>query len=1657
MFADLSFNRNYLWKKELKRYFPKKYVISSIFDEKLPKELRSAFCRLSSSLYIDHEPFFPAIVPNMCRIFLKNSENAQLSSQLPVQSSTLQMGMTSLFSNVRNMKNPLEAGENVLKTDANFLLYKEMILKITDFISNFGENARIDEFLCSNLELLFLVIRLDMITLISPTKEDYRKIVRNVIFMLEFDAKDLKLTQVLVELRRKREEKALNFNNEHYLKNLHKNLYNIINLKSVFQNLGEFAGFMTEKAKKTSERHAASSSIPALDSQLESNPIIKGLFQMVHSLRNLEENAHFSDETCDIRAKLKILDLLEYFCDIRQDSLISSFVDWFTLLARKLLAEKRRNCVSEEELQKIVMNHIENDYKTRLPQIFLTGIEEIDEKNCGNGISDIFNLKKIIIGKAAQAFEVVADLNQFFTPEDSKEVSILPSLLLLFYRNKSPEVEKKVLRIVAKLYNQREELLHNLLTLEMVFEGKEAAFYAFLQEKIGFLRILVEKSEVWISRFAANPNDPKENDRKTVEIIINLLRNLNLFLFRDSEIDAENMTFTRKSLGKIKRNFGRKIEKNVENEKNAENEENEDFERRFENCGKTEEMFLKSEEEDEDEEPFELEILKERQNLLMFSKGHLPIIALIKDCLHHFPSVVLDVSKDRSSQKLLIELFSMAFLTLRHFCLKNHKNQLILHEFLDVFTEYLQFDLKQISLICAIFQENKALLDKVDSKLVRTFVRLIENEGRQSIFLDFFLIIQQYKGGFLIENQSLVLNTLIPSKFTESQHKILYSLPDSSKILFYFDAVFSADSENLRLFEKLEENGFQDTYRDEPFFYQAKLCEVLIMTTKGSNAMNISVNKLKKLVEIPYLLEILKEKDGFLGEKEEKLQGFSFIKPRILGFLREIHFSGKVADFSRLKGNIHGFIAFETSRLGTISAESLIKNEFYEYFFMDFLGFLLKIYAAFISDLAGNSHSLDLEEMEDYSVLFHLHEALLEKKDVFSHVLLRKNRDLLYNYQKFMEIFDKSQNSAIFPLKLTGKKSIFSRKNGDFDEIPDENGDFLWDFFEKLQISQISSVFLQKTALKTVEVAGRSPERLNADESPLTKTVKQRKEAELTEENLWFFFKNGLNTSKSLLKALDLEKQVLAESFLKLALFTKPEKNSANPSGFSLDVFLRKILDFCTFSFRSPENKDTILVLLQVLKRMIDADKDKKAVFAIQETFRRLEASKMVLAILVDSSKGADTDILAKLLAFSISLLKNGNKNVQKEFLTFFRNLPDSEVLFSKIHCFIRKEIESIESIVRNHDSAKTEESQRKKRGVSKEVFQEIYELARNKEGLVLKKILSFLRLLVEGHNIEMQGYLAKQTNKRNSYDLVTDVVDLCGTYYFNGCCCGLFKNIRLCLETLIGFVEGPCAENQLLVLDSQIMEMVLDIFKQKGNLERNGEKKRKNQKMEKNAKNEKNEKKRKNGKNEKNEKKQKNEENEENGKVAKNEKNAKIKKNAKNTKLQVSSENSQENEKNSALNDRNTSKITEENGSEGPSPTKRNAREKTYIFADETEKKLHDLSDSQVSSLQYKVMVLVMALLEMRNMKESDLVMKKIMQALPLETLEAKMLEIYRDFKEVYSKQYVMAAFGNVFFMKISLFLRFCGFCCFLRSLKKRRRKTTALNSRCSGERTIR
>ncbi len=165
----------------------------------------------------------------------------------------------------------------------------------------------------------------------------------------------------------------------------------------------------------------------------------------------------------------------------------------------------------------------------------------------------------------------------------------------------------------------------------------------------------------------------------------------------------------------------------------------------------------------------------------------------------------------------------------------------------------------------------------------------------------------------------------------------------------------------------------------------------------------------------------------------------------------------------------------------------------------------------------------------------------------------------------------------------------------------------------------------------------------------------------------------------------------------------------------------------------------------------------------------------MLLNVIAESKNlSLSDDIFDHLLSFMIALLDGGNLSCQKTIFKYFTTIPSSEFFFEKIHKTIYEQIEVIKAKQQDNLERKNIPKSKNSENVKK---------------MILEKILRIMQLFTEGHNLELQTYLKEQTNSRNSYDMVSLVIELLYAYHTDMSSSN-YENIQRCLETLTEFVQ---------------------------------------------------------------------------------------------------------------------------------------------------------------------------------------------------------------------------------------------------------------------------
>jgi len=274
--------------------------------------------------------------------------------------------------------------------------------------------------------------------------------------------------------------------------------------KGVVGTMKDVATMFGEEKKKT-RSGAGNAADDADEGVFFNNPLMKGLILLKNQLSQHTSEKETKEGNNEILIKEEICDLFNYLLDLRQDFLLSNVTGWYEDVIPKL-AEKKE----VEDRSQIIKEAVEQNIITVFPDIARTGIPEIDEKFKGKeekaGLN-VFQLlrKKSLFQKPTKFVKYtheseIPDLDTLFTGVNHKNIDqckqILPSLLITFYLANDTALENKLLTLIMRLFNQREELTENMKNLEMIFEKQDVAIYHEVEGWIEELRLQTQRSEV---------------------------------------------------------------------------------------------------------------------------------------------------------------------------------------------------------------------------------------------------------------------------------------------------------------------------------------------------------------------------------------------------------------------------------------------------------------------------------------------------------------------------------------------------------------------------------------------------------------------------------------------------------------------------------------------------------------------------------------------------------------------------------------------------------------------------------------------------------------------------------------------------------------------------------------------------------------------------------------------------------------------------------------------------------------------------------------------------------------------------------------------------------------------------------------------------------
>jgi len=216
----------------------------------------------------------------------------------------------------------------------------------------------------------------------------------------------------------------------------------------------------------------------------------------------------------------------------------------------------------------------------------------------------------------------------------------------------------------------------------------------------------------------------------------------------------------------------------------------------------------------------------------------------------------------------------------------------------------------------------------------------------------------------------------------------------------------------------------------------------------------------------------------------------------------------------------------------------------------------------------------------------------------------------------------------------------------------------------------------------------------------------------------------------------------------------------------------------------------TLRALNVILKRVKDDDEHR---YQTQCIYSELGLT----ALLVELITSGRDEYVRESLCVGCRLLHGGNKAVQDTFLQLFTSGSADERFFFELRGRIRLAIPEIRD--RKIFYLRKSEGE-----VGSGVRSVAGQFASFPERGFIHKILRFLQLLCEGHNLDLQRYLLSQTHNVHSYDLVSETAAFLEALEREVDVNNANIAIQL-FETLTEYCQGPCYENQFALIRTKL------------------------------------------------------------------------------------------------------------------------------------------------------------------------------------------------------------------------------------------------------------
>eukprot|EP00057_Strongylocentrotus_purpuratus_P027949 XP_011682423.1 PREDICTED: inositol 1,4,5-trisphosphate receptor [Strongylocentrotus purpuratus] len=470
-----------------------------------------------------------------------------------------------------------------------------------------------------------------------------------------------------------------------------------------------------------------------------------------------------------METKLKIIQILQFILNVRLDYRISCLLSIFkrdfdeTKDGQDQTGQPQQPVPNQNGSTNSTSSHISNN----------TGTGG-GGTTVGGGGTDQSGINLEAIGDQAEGiFE--GQMDGVDLDLDGQGGRTFLRVLLHLTMHDYPPLVSGALQLLFRHFSQRQEVLQAFKQVQLLVTKKDRENYKQIKKDLDELRLLVEKSELWVykskldrSRKKKDDDDDDDKRKKSKSKSKSKLMSQASSVGEGSSIDLD--------LGPLVDPTSARNYKTIQqilcrlsslciNESGGVRKNN-----------------------------------KHEQRLLRNMGAHAVVLEL------------LQIPFDKAADTRMLELLRLAHAFLQNFCWGNPSNQLLLHKHIHLF---LNPGLLEAETMRHIYMDNVQLCSEVSEKVVQSFVHHIATQGRHVQYLRFLQTIVKADGQYIRKTQDMVMSELVSA--------------GEDVLLFYNDkASFNSFINMMRM----ERERIDDS---SPSQYHIHLVQLLACCTEGKN------------------------------------------------------------------------------------------------------------------------------------------------------------------------------------------------------------------------------------------------------------------------------------------------------------------------------------------------------------------------------------------------------------------------------------------------------------------------------------------------------------------------------------------------------------------------------------------------------------------------------------------------------------------------------------------------------------------------------------------------------------------------------------------------------------------------------------------------------